>query len=96
MEQCIRDETSITDELQAIIIDLKSPFSVNVVYDVLHKLSGIIAELPSNLRECLKPGAQLMRITKWSNNVLGTPDQAFLNIVDNRHDLKDKFKTLLS
>ena len=69
---------------------------MNVVYDVLHKLSGIIAEMPANLRECLKPGAELMRITKWSNNVLGTPDQAFLNIVDNRKDLKDKFKTLLS
>lgn len=68
---------------------------MNVVYDVLHKLSGIIAELPSNLRECLKPGAQLMRITKWSNNVLGTPDSAFLNIVDNRKQLKEDFKNLL-
>ena len=95
IEQCIRDETSITDEMQAIIIDLKSPFSVNIVYDIMHKLAGIIAEMPTDLRECLKPGADLVRITKWSNNVLGTPDKAFLNIVDQRKDLKNKFKSLL-
>ena len=95
IEQCIRDETSITDEMQAIIIDLKSPFSVNIVYDIMHKLAGIIAEMPTDLRECLKPGADLVRITKWSNNVLGTPDKAFLNIVDQRKELKNKFKALL-
>ena len=95
LEQCIRDETSITDEMQAIIIDLKSPFSVNVVYDIMHKLAGIIAEMPVDLRECLKPGAELVRVTKWSSGVLETPDQAFLNIVDKRKNLKNQFKTLL-
>ena len=95
IEQCILDETSITDEMQAIIIDLKSPFSVNVVYDVMHKLHGIIAEMPTDLRECLKPGAELIRVTKWSTNVLQTPDEAFLNIVDKRKHIKKQFKALL-